>query len=363
MKNRILAGRHIQLVLHLVAWVIIILIPQYIFHFYGDDGTILLRAYLYISVYGLIFYVNYLLLVPHLFLKDKKGWYIAAAVFTIALSYFIIQAITVHYLPDATHDRIVEEILKKMANSDSNWRPPHKQFKVINYLFTSILLSGFGLGLAVVNRLTENEKQRKELEKQKLHSELAFLKNQVSPHFFFNTLNNIYALIGLDASTAQVSVHKLSKLMRYLLYESDNGQTRLSQEIDFMHNYIDLMRLRLNQKMDVKIDFPKDFIDIAMPPLLFISFIENAFKHGVSNRESSFVHIRMAIDENKIHFFCENSKLNHNSSSDLSNSGIGLENIKKRLSLLFPETHELKIENDDSVFKVELILTIKNLYV
>ena len=136
---------------------------------------------------------------------------------------------------------------------------------------------------------------QKETEKEKLNSELAFLKNQISPHFFFNTLNNIYSLISINAEDSQKAVLKLSKLMRYLLYESEQGNTKLSNEIDFMNNYIDLMKLRMNDKVDLTVSFPKKYEDKNIPPLLFIPFIENAFKHGISYREKSFIDINMMV--------------------------------------------------------------------
>jgi LytS/YehU family sensor histidine kinase len=192
------------------------------------------------------------------------------------------------------------------------------------------------------------------LKKEKLNSELAFLKNQVSPHFFFNTLNNIYSLIGIDGPAAQDSVLKLSKMMRYLLYESEHGETLFSHEINFMANYIELMKLRLNSKVDLQVDFPVNFTDFSIPPLLFISFIENAFKHGISHRENSFIHISLAVSRDKIVFVSENSMGKSSQGGDMQESGIGLENVRKRLNLLFPGKHELNILQDDKTFKVRL---------
>jgi len=131
----------------------------------------------------------------------------------------------------------------------------------------------------------------------------------------------------------------------------------MSHEIDFMHNYIDLMKLRLNPKVDLQIDFPKDFPDFSVPPLLFIPFIENAFKHGISHRDPSFIRIKMEIDHEQIHFTAENSLGNSARSGDMQHSGIGLENVRKRLVLLFPGKHELKIERLENTFKVELFVT------
>ena len=231
-----------------------------------------------------------------------------------------------------------------------------KVFGFYNHILASVLISGFAIGLGVMDHLKQNEKKQKELEKERLNSELAFLKNQVSPHFFFNTLNNIYSLIGIDGPTAQESVLKLSKLMRYLLYESEHGETLISHEISFMNNYIDLMKLRLSPRVSLEIDFPHEFHDFPIPPLLFIPFIENAFKHGISYRDKSFIKIRMEIDDQKVSFISENSIGICNKSTDLQHSGIGLENVRKRLGLLFPGKYELNIEESVTVFHVELYI-------
>jgi LytS/YehU family sensor histidine kinase len=144
-------------------------------------------------------------------------------------------------------------------------------------------------------------------------------------------------------------------MMRYLLYESEQGETRLSSEIDFMNNYIDLMRLRISEKVKLDVSFPGKYENIAIPPLLFISIIENAFKHGVSYREKSFIDIAMEVSKELITFRCTNSLINKPDKVTSDNSGIGLENLRKRLGLLFPETHELIIDKSHAAF----IVTVK----
>jgi two-component system, LytTR family, sensor kinase len=152
-------------------------------------------------------------------------------------------------------------------------------------------------------------------------------------------------------------------LMRYLLYESDYGETMISSEIDFMNNYIDLMKLRLSPKVELQVDFPKEFSDFPIPPLLFIPFIENAFKHGISYRDRSFINIAMKIVDDQVNFSTENSIGKSSQTGDLQHSGIGLENVRKRLGLLFPGKHELKIEQDETVFRVGLSIQKKNIQV
>jgi LytS/YehU family sensor histidine kinase len=213
--------------------------------------------------------------------------------------------------------------------------------------------------MKAIEKHSESEKRQKELEKEKLNSELAFLKNQVSPHFFFNTLNNIYSLIEINKTDAQDAVMKLSRLMRYLLYESEHGQTPLSHEVNFMKHYIDLMRLRISPKVELKIDLPENDNGLKVPPLLFIPFIENAFKHGISYREKSFIDIAMQTENNRIIFVCRNSvTMGTGASPDENHSGIGLENVKKRLNLLFPGKHELKISKTDNEFLVDLRIEV-----
>jgi sensor histidine kinase YesM len=216
------------------------------------------------------------------------------------------------------------------------------------------------LGLRLIEQHEASEKRQKELEREKLNSELAFLKNQISPHFFFNTLNNIYSLIEVNKNNAQEAVLKLSKMMRYLLYESEQGETGLVKEIGFMKHYIDLMKLRLSPKVELSIDLPENPPDYKIPPLLLIPFIENAFKHGISYRDKPFIRISMTAANDQIIFKCINSIGQSSAQAlDEAHSGIGLENVKKRLGILFPGSHTLKVEKVESFFSVYLEINLK----
>jgi two-component system, LytTR family, sensor kinase len=221
-----------------------------------------------------------------------------------------------------------------------------------------LIISGFSLGLKFSEKLEQNEIQRQEAEKAKVESELAFLRNQVNPHFFFNTLNNIYSLVQTNAELGQKAVHRLSKMMRYILYETPHDKVRLSQEIEFLKNYVELEKLRLSDKVKLDISFPGEFPEIQLPPLLFLPFIENAFKHGISYRHQSFLSLKMQIRENLLMMECSNSIHYFKESSNNYEAGIGLDNIRKRLGLLFPGTHELKISESETSFTVTLLLDI-----
>jgi two-component system, LytTR family, sensor kinase len=356
MNNPFLSDKRLQVTLHVLLWVIVFIFPIYISRIYGFTEIKQLWHFYTIAIaFGLIFYVNYLYFVPKFYFQNKRvEFFIRVFLFMVTL-YFLIIFINDQLLAVPEHDHHFEDVMKKLNEGHEYSRPPIGLFRLINYCFSSIMIVGFAMGLGFMERHRDNEKKRKELEQEKLHSELVFLKNQISPHFFFNTLNNIYSLTNSDIPAAQESILKLSKLMRYMLYESEHDKTLISHEIDFMNNYIALMKLRLSPKVDLKVSFPSEFNDFSIPPLLFIPFIENAFKHGISHRESSFIDILLKIENNNnVIFQAENSIGKSNLPSDKEHSGIGLENVQKRLSLLFPETHRLNFTQTDQCFKVEL---------
>jgi two-component system, LytTR family, sensor kinase len=235
--------------------------------------------------------------------------------------------------------------------------PGQSVFLFINTFFISLLIAGFNTAIAVTNRWFTEEQARKEIEKEHMQSELAFLQNQVSPHFFMNTLNNIHSLIEADQKLAQNAVLKLSEMMRYLLYESGRGSTTLSREIEFLRSYIKLMQLRVDESVNVHFELPDKFNNLNLPPLLFISFIENAFKHGVSYREPSALSFTLIQNPDSIEFIAVNTISSYrNDDSIVHHGGLGLENIKKRLDLLYGDNYKLIIDITDNKFKVKLII-------
>lgn len=353
MRLPLIRNKWFAVLMHIAAWVILFIIPFY--HISFDTGPhtfFLTRVYLRTVVYVIIFYINYLVLIPALLFKDKRVLYYLFVAAVIIGFYFINNAANQYLLgrPEFSAER---EAFSRIAEEFKIPRNPGR-FDVYNFMFTAILISGFSVGLRMLSRYYKNERQRKELEKEKLNSELAMLKNQVSPHFFFNTLNNIYSLVEINSSDAQDAILHLSKMMRYLLYESERGNTPLSREIEFMRNYIEIMKLKLNERVKLSVTFPDKYKDIQIPPLLFISFIENAFKHGISTSESSFITITMELKKNQLLFSCSNSMFNNTRSELPDKSGIGMENIKKRLYLLFPGRHQLFIDRKPDSFEIVL---------
>ncbi len=307
------------------------MIPLYLTNSLGGNQNQhrLYEFYVHSLSAAVIFYAGYLWLVPKFFLQERKMLYFIILVGLILGPSFLSSTINEQFFHDPVQEEKIREAFKNLTKNGDDIRRPMKVFGFYNHILISVLISGFALGFGVMSKLKQNEEKQKDLEKEKLNSELAFLKNQISPHFFFNTLNNIYSLIEIDQHEAQASVHKLSKLMRYLLYESELGESTLADEVNFMNHYIDLMKLRLSNKVNLSVSIPDDAAPLSIPPLLFVPFIENAFKHGVSYREPSFISISMLVEGTQITFQAKNSLGSTNQPKDEQHSGIGLENVKK----------------------------------
>lgn len=219
-------------------------------------------------------------------------------------------------------------------------------------IIIAILMIGFNIAIKLLIKSLKDEERMKDLERSRLKSELEVLKYEISPHFFMNTLNNIHALVDIDTEQAQKAIVYLSKMMRYVLYETNRDCSLLRLEIQFMNNYIKLMRLRYTNQIIINVSFPEDPPNIDVPPLLYISFIENAFKHGVSYKNTSVICIALEVKDEALVFNCSNS--NHGKSEE-QHKGIGLENIQKRLKLIYDTRYTLSINSTDNQFNVLLI--------
>ena len=200
-----------------------------------------------------------------------------------------------------------------------------------------------------------NERIQRDLENQRLSAELAFLKSQINPHFLFNSLNSIYSLAYQRSETTPEAILKLSEIMRYMLYECNDNKVDLASELQYLQNYIDLQKIRFGNKafIDFKIDGKVETQQIV--PLLLIAFIENAFKHGVASNPQTPIRLLIEVDEAHLHFFMQNKK--HTNNRDES-GGIGLNNVKRRLDLLYPGKYNLDIRDERDTYTVELSLVL-----
>ena len=220
-----------------------------------------------------------------------------------------------------------------------------------------ILMFGANLGIKGYFRARDDRKRLAALEKQNLEQQLEYLRYQINPHFFMNTLNNIHALVDIDPAKAQETIVELSKMMRYVLYEKGESQqgVPLTKELEFIRTYVKLMQLRYTEKVKITLNLPHEVPDRQIPSLILVTFIENAFKHGVSYQRESFIEMTVEVQDDHLHFTCRNSK------ADVPNQqkgGVGLANVRKRLDLLYDHNYTLSIHDDPQVYSVDLTLPL-----
>ena len=205
----------------------------------------------------------------------------------------------------------------------------------------------------------ELEAKKKDIENEKLTAELRFLKAQINPHFLFNTLNNLYYLAMINSPNTTEVIEKLSQMMRYMLYDSNHPKVSLNKEIEYMKNYISLEKLRLDNQVPINFEIKGNPDQVHIVPLVFITFLENAFKHGVSNNSTNaYVNIKIAIEGQNCTYVVENSKLPQNMENTNEKSGIGLQNVNRRLDLSYPNNYELTVYDDEKEYKIILKLNL-----
>lgn len=307
-----------------------------------------------------VFLIHRFILMPRFFFKGKKMAYFTMTGVMLLLGTYIVYStdtrVEQHVPPPPRHERS-----ERRPEPPPN-RPPGPVQKgqgpipyYVNFLLLSILIVGFDAGLQTSMRWMGMEQEKFKLQKESVENQLAFLKNQISPHFFMNTLNNIHALVDIDTEEAKQAIVKLSNLMRHLLYDSEERENPISKEVEFILSYVELMRLRFTDKVKIEVDIPNQIPDKTIPPLLFTSLLENAFKHGISYSAPSIISIAMSFDENRLKFVVENS--NHAKKTE-EPSGIGIENTRKRLDLLFKNQYDLNVSESDKDYTVNLNIPI-----
>lgn len=346
--------RYRNMMLHLLCWAVLIIVPVF-FHSSDDPWPTVWNRYLrWLGTplaYMVVFYINYLWLVPRFLLK-KRDWkmFLLINVGVIALGLFtmdIWHVLSQNLLPE----------LHNKVQSHPNKRPS----RVPRYFWAVLTLSMFvALTVAVrmIQRWQHIEDARKEAEAARAEAELSNLRNQLNPHFLLNTLNNIYALTAFDPTKAQEAIQELSKLLRYILYDTQQSMVPLKDEVEFIENYVQLMRIRLPQSVDVNCQFSIGNSQLTIAPLLFISLVENAFKHGVSPTEPSFIHISIEADEQQM--ICDIQNSNHpKAANDHSGHGIGLQQVQRRLDLAYPGryTWQRHISDDGKIYQSKITLT------
>lgn len=293
----------------------------------------------------IVFYINYFVLVDQYFFKNKKVlFYIFNLSLIIGIFFLVKYSLKLIVFSPTMNGVRLREVRSTMVSS-------------IQLILPMILSIGMCVGLKINKKWNKNELLLQKVKQAQLDAEIKYLRYQIQPHFLFNTLNNIYSLIDSAPNSAKTSIHSLSKMMRYLLHESIVNKVPLVKEIDFMERYIDLMQLRVSSNLSLEKSFPIVNQPIQIAPLLLISFIENAFKHGIDALQPSHIKIALVIEKEKLHYSVINSSFPQK--EKVTDSGIGLENLKKRLELLYPNRFELINMENDNIYTAKLTLNFK----
>lgn len=311
-----------------------------------------------IIIWGLLiaaFYLNSFILVPKFLLKNNTGIYFLFVLVIVAvivmLNIYVDKWLNLHQLMEAAFHKSGPPKHHNKGR-DYNWD--------IAMIATIALVLGISTSITTIQKWQKDKQLHQDLEQDRVSSELSFLKAQINPHFFFNTLNNIYALTHVNADISRKAIHQLSRMMRYVLYDTQNSTTQLSQEIAFIKDYISLMELRLTDVVKIEFTSPAALKDMAIAPMIFLPFVENAFKHGVSATQPSHISITVSQNDTSVELNVVNTIIKEQSNNLEEGSGIGLNNTKRRLDLLYPGKHTLIINESttENIYLVHLTLNL-----
>lgn len=341
-----------QIALHTGGWILLYLLPPLILQtdikLPSDFGD-----YMYWIIVIVFFYVNYLWLIPKYLTKRKFVTYFVFIFVMLAFTYSAneIYIGQVHRIEAAKRGEEAHE------RKERNKKPRFRGYNSVLFCFAVLAL---GTSIKVTQNWYENEKQKKEMENQKLGAELSLLKSQINPHFFFNTLNSIYSLAIIKSDKTSEAVLKLSEIMRYIIYDTERKRVPLSKEVEYIANYIELQRLRLPDLIQVLFTTRIERENLAIEPLLLLPFVENAFKHGIDIEKGGQIIISITEQGDRLKLHVENPLVAEAGILEKGSSGIGLANTMKRLKLLYQD--DFKLENGPSGDKyiVDLVLKLKN---
>lgn len=342
--------------LYVMVWTAIILVPVLNSQMMSEMHVNLenvLTAWRYIAPYLIIFLIHNAIIAPRYMLRRKYGKYLASNLALI---------ISVFWLVQIYEDHLTDHLLKQNDPEalDAYRKASFSNLEMYWNVVLGFFMTGANTGIKLIYQSMRDEQQMEALKRQNLQAEMDYLKYQINPHFFMNTLNNIHALIDIDTESAKNAVIELSKMMRYVLYDSGREIISLNKDIQFIQNYIGLMRIRYTNDVDIRVEYPHDLpTQVSIPPLLLIVFVENAFKHGVSYNNPSFIHMHVDYADGKVTGTISNSR--HTQKGERHSAGIGLDNVRKRLELIFgPRNYTLDIEENPTTYTVKLVIPTLN---
>lgn len=341
--------------------------------------TEILHAWEYTSTWLVMFAIHNFLLLPLLLRKRKTGTYLCLSFLILLTGMFIT------YLNRPMHknqyktrmeaewkaDSLAYERVAAVRLGDGRYCSPQNPMrrKPLDYqpidplpmlgpgelvaFFGGLLLMGMNLGVKLYFMSQRDRERQKIIDQRNLEQQMEYLKYQVNPHFFMNTLNNIHALVDIDPERAKTTIVELSKMMRHILYEGSKKLIPLTREVEFLNLYVQLMRLRYTRKVHINVDVPPQLPELKLPPLMLIIFVENAFKHGISYREESFIDIKLRVENKRLLFSCCNSKPTQVQQIN-EKGGMGLQNVRQRLELLYDDDYTLDISDGEKTYEVKL---------
>lgn len=347
-------GHIVERTIYVLLWSLFLLFPIIII---GGNGNLIwervVLEWVRLFPFLLFFIIHNSLLIPAFLMKKKYvlyGCVLIVSFIAVIMLFPVCREIQSLIYPDRPPYAIPGIEQQRMAVIYGIRNLSDKILFMILIMIFNLLLKYFFI---------QQQKLRLEESKSReaLQTELNFLKNQISPHFFMNTLNNIYALIDYNPDIAKESIISLSRLMRHILYDSQSNRVSIRKELDFIMSYVELMRLKTSEKVVISCYIPENLPDKSIPPLIFTSLIENAFKHGVSLKEKSYISIEFSFPDAG-HMTCRIANSNHSANRQGEHKGIGLENTRRRLDIEFPSVYVLDIINTENEYVVNINIPI-----
>jgi len=329
---------------HLVFWLIVFGVWYYFrYQDFAHPKTAFVVTAIKVVDLAIMIYVTNYLFIPFLLYKKRYIWFTLSFIAMIVAS----SVWKMYILGTVTHNPQLKDITINLKG------------RIYDNMLPHFLLVIAGAPFKLMRDYGKAQRRMAEIAKEKAETELNFLKSQINPHFLFNSLNSVYFLINKDNSEARNALHKFSEMLRYQLYEMMRDKNiPIEKEIRYLEDYVDLQKLRKDEKYSVEFNYSPDVKDFAIEPLILIPFVENAFKHiSHNNDKMNFIKIDMTRNNGEFHFSVKNSKDANQRSTEL-HGGIGLNNVKRRLELLYPNTHELSINDNEETYQADLKIKI-----
>ncbi|MEQ6122044.1 sensor histidine kinase [Reichenbachiella sp. MALMAid0571] len=336
---------------HLLIWLtIFILLLLILPNRFGQSNVS--RSLFMTIAYGSLILVNTQWMMPKLFYKKKYSTYFLFCVLIFVLVYgyfFLVYSYAVHIeFPEKFHEQMK---LKRDFK-------PNNHFPIFGDMIIGVLIFITSIAFKSSQLAVLKEKETIQLKNENLNTELKFLRSQINPHFLFNSLHNIYTLSVIKSDKTSQMIIMLSDMLRFMLYDCKKEKVMISREVDYLKNFIALARLKDEHIKNIATEFDIQKEDLLIEPMLFIPFLENSFKHSkIEDLENGWINLKMKAEMNKVTFELENSIAKNKFTKDQV-GGIGLENVKRRLSLLYPDNHELSITQSTDTFSVKLNLLV-----